>query len=390
MSAKVTIVDTHPVQYRAPLYREMERLAPATFEVFYGSDFSVHGYRDAEFGQKFSWDIPLLEGYAFTVAGSGPPQGWKPCWKLARHIRRARPRALLLVDVQGRLFWTAMLTGLLSGAELWLRAETQDEAFPRPPLKARLRALYYRCAYAAFTGFFFIGRLNRDHYLAHGVAARRLHRAAYATLDPVGTLSPVEKQSRRSQLRQTLGIAAEAFVVSFFGKLIPKKNPDLLLQAFARLPMDLRGRTRLLFVGSGELADSLRQLAGVEAAAGGAQTVFAGFVNQSALPDYYLASDVVVLPSRRAGETWGLVVNEALQAGCRVVVSRAVGCAVEFAPAAGVRVIEVEDAAGLAGALEQLAHAPRDFDWARALLQDYSIPQAAADIVAALKNTVAG
>jgi len=29
----------------------------------------------------------------------------------------------------------------------------------------------------------------------------------------------------------------------------------------------------------------------------------------------------MVLPSRRAGETWGLVVNEALQAGCAVIVS---------------------------------------------------------------------
>ena len=30
------------------------------------------------------------------------------------------------------------------------------------------------------------------------------------------------------------------------------------------------------------------------------------------------------------GETWGLVVNEALQAGCSVIVSDAVGCHADF------------------------------------------------------------
>ena len=57
---------------------------------------------------------------------------------------------------------------------------------------------------------------------------------------------------------------------------------------------------------------------------------FAGFVNQTEIPQYYAAADILVLPSRRAGETWGLVVNEALQAGCAVVMTRAVGCHREF------------------------------------------------------------
>jgi glycosyltransferase involved in cell wall biosynthesis len=57
--------------------------------------------------------------------------------------------------------------------------------------------------------------------------------------------------------------------------------------------------------------------------------VFAGFRNQAELPKLYHAMDVLALPS--AQETWGLVVNEALAAGCSAVVSEAAGSASAFA-----------------------------------------------------------
>ena len=53
---------------------------------------------------------------------------------------------------------------------------------------------------------------------------------------------------------------------------------------------------------------------------------FAGFCNQSALPGYYAAADLIVLPSD-GSETWGLVVNEAMACGLPAIVSDRVGCA---------------------------------------------------------------
>src|SRR5205085_4665905 len=51
-----------------------------------------------------------------------------------------------------------------------------------------------------------------------------------------------------------------------------------------------------------------------------------GFLNQSRIPEAYAAADVLVLPSD-GGETWGLVVNEAMAAGRPALVSDQVGCA---------------------------------------------------------------
>jgi glycosyltransferase involved in cell wall biosynthesis len=52
---------------------------------------------------------------------------------------------------------------------------------------------------------------------------------------------------------------------------------------------------------------------------------FAGFLNQSEIIKAYVAADVLVLPSD-GGETWGLVVNEAMACGLPCIVSDQVGC----------------------------------------------------------------
>ena len=76
----------------------------------------------------------------------------------------------------------------------------------------------------------------------------------------------------------------------------------------------------LVVVGDGPLRAQL------ERAAAGLDTVrFAGFRNQTELPGFYAAAELFVLPSRR--EPWGLVVNEAMNAGCAILASDRVGAA---------------------------------------------------------------
>jgi len=53
---------------------------------------------------------------------------------------------------------------------------------------------------------------------------------------------------------------------------------------------------------------------------------FAGFLNQTEIGAAYACADIFVLPSLY-DETWGLVVNEAMNFGLPVVLSDAVGCA---------------------------------------------------------------
>jgi glycosyltransferase involved in cell wall biosynthesis len=391
VSRKLLIFETHPVQYRAPVFQELERLVPGNFEVVFASDCSVRGRRDPGFGEKFAWDVPLLEGYPFRVLGNErgvPLSSWgsltgKGIYRLMREIR---PRAVLMHSFSYRYDLAIYLAARALGIPIWIRIETQDEAFERGRFKSIIRSIIYRALYTGVKKAFYIGKLNRAHYLRHGMRPGQLLPAHYCTPDRLAGLTVAEKTSRRRQVRERMGIPHDKCVVAFFGKLIPKKDPGLLLASAERLPREVRDRIVFLFVGSGELDEQLRRRSEEVRHATGIASEFAGFVNQTGLPDYFLASDIVVLPSRRMGETWGLVVNEGIQAGCGVIVSEAVGSSRNFGAWDRVRVIPVGDAAALAGAIGELAAFPRDFDWAAELMKEYSIEAAAHAIAGEIRK----
>src|ERR1700733_2920968 len=54
---------SHPIQYQAPLLRRIAQEPDIDLTVFFGSDFSVRGYKDEGFGVGVKWDVPLLDGY---------------------------------------------------------------------------------------------------------------------------------------------------------------------------------------------------------------------------------------------------------------------------------------------------------------------------------------
>jgi glycosyltransferase involved in cell wall biosynthesis len=144
------------------------------------------------------------------------------------------------------------------------------------------------------------------------------------------------------KLRRAWGISDDAFCVLFCGKMIPKKRPMDLVHAARVLRSSRKGKNlHLLFAGSGVLENVLRTSCTVlfDAESGclraAPQSIsvdtkpyasFVGFLNQTEISSAYVAADCLVLASD-FGETWGLVVNEALASGLPCVVSRACGCA---------------------------------------------------------------
>ena len=377
----VLIFDSHPVQYKAPVYQCLQKLRPDRFQVVYVTDCSLKGYRDPGFGQNVTWDTPLLSGYPSRVLNNErgvPLQGFRSLTGrgVFQLLRTQRPDAVLLSQFIYEADLVAYLSCWWLGIPIWIRHETQDEAFRRPAWKGALRDVFYCLAYRPVNHAFYIGQLNREHLLHHGIAAARMSFAPYCTVSSLSAMSTEAKEKQRMAMRNELGIAAGETMVLFSGKLIDKKNPGLILEALQRMKPDEASRVRIVFVGSGDLSGSLRKMASSMVN----QVHFAGFVNQSKITQYYLAADILALPSRQAGETWGLVVNEALQAGCAVVMSDAVGCHREFGDWERVCVIPSGDAAGCADAINNLAKLTRSFDWSEELIERYSVRSAAGAI----------
>jgi glycosyltransferase involved in cell wall biosynthesis len=172
----------------------------------------------------------------------------------------------------------------------------------------------------------------------------------------------------RSDLLARWNLRDDVPVIMFCGKLIPRKRPQDLAEAMGQLP----GNSTVLFVGDGILADRVR--ATVKPGRG----AVTGFVNQSELPSYYHAADILVLPSEV--ETWGLVVNEAMAAGTLPVVSDRVGAAPDLVDGLG-EVYACGDVRGLVGALSRaLIHVkdPRVRETVRQHAARYSLDRTAA------------
>lgn len=391
MTKKLLVFDSHPVQYRVPIWQAMERISPGSIHVAYASDCSVRGYTDKGFNQNLAWDEPLLQGYENTILdceNGKPLTGWNSLTGkgVMQEIERVKPVAVLLTGMNYRFDLTAYLSALSKKIPVWLRCETQDQAVERSKLKSAIRAAIYEIAYLGFDRFFYIGELNKNHYLAHKVKADKLSPARYGTVNRFVAMTTEEKDNLRCDARRNAQIDLHKLVIGFSGKFINKKNPTILFQMLEYLPESVRGKTHLYFLGSGELEGELQEAAEVANRRFGVKSFFAGFINQSRLPPHYLAMDIMVLPSRKMGETWGLVANEAMQAGCSVIVSDAVGCSIDFKELQRFEIFKEGNAKSLSDKIVELAQMPRSFDWANFELESYSIEATAITLINQLKT----
>ncbi len=385
------IFDSHPVQYRVPVWQILESEHPGCLHVVYGSDCSVRGHVDEGFGKNMAWDEPMLSGYQHTVLNCEkgvPLSSWGSLTGkgVKELIDKIRPDAVLLVGLNYRYDLLAYIEARRRGIPVWLRCETQDYATHRSGIKSFVRSMIYRVAYSALSRVFYIGELNKKHYLKHGVANSKLRPARYGTVDRFAHMNDAEKNQKRNQFRTAAGVMDSSFVIGFSGKFIEKKNPDILYQMLEYLPENLRSRIHLYFMGSGLLEKELNDLAADALKKYGVKSYFSGFVNQSQLAGHYLAMDIMVLPSRRMGETWGLVSNEAMQAGCGVIVSDAVGSGEDFKTWERFRVFKEANVQDLAKYVVELAQFPRDYNWAQKKLENYSLHATARSLANELKN----
>jgi glycosyltransferase involved in cell wall biosynthesis len=143
-------------------------------------------------------------------------------------------------------------------------------------------------------------------------------------------------------LRRSLGVAPDALVVGYVGRLEPGKGPDVLLAAAERLVLKLPAVT-LLFVGDGPLRHTLAS----RAAAAGVRAVFTG--RRTDVPALLRACEVIAVPSRQ--EAFGRVLIEAMASHVPVVASAVGGIPEVCADGLTGLLVPAEDPDALATAL---------------------------------------
>lgn len=124
--------------------------------------------------------------------------------------------------------------------------------------------------------------------------------------NPVRFLPDIEPSHDPAVIRNTLGLPQDALIVVWIGQFIPRKNPQLAIEGFAR--MRSPRPAILLMVGDGPLRATVESLVPEELRP---KLRFLGF--QRDVQPIILASDVLLLTS--VEESFGLVIVEAAACG---------------------------------------------------------------------------
>jgi glycosyltransferase involved in cell wall biosynthesis len=143
------------------------------------------------------------------------------------------------------------------------------------------------------------------------------------------------REPEAGKFRRERGISSDAKVILFLGRLVSKKSPDLLIEAFVNWRGELaKGRDAVLVLAGPDEGDGfLAQLQSmVDRRAIRGSVIFTGPLYDDAKWSAYRDADVFVLPSQN--ENFGNTAGEAAACGTPVIVTDRCGIAT-FVGAAG-------------------------------------------------------
>ena len=321
---KLAIITTHPVQYNAPLFRLLTERKKINIKVFYTWSQTESGVKfDPGFGKTIEWDIPVLDGYAFSFVENISEKPGSHHYKginnptLIKEIQEWNADSLLVYgwnfksNLKAIRFFKNKIPVLFRGDSTLL-----DE---KQGLKKIIRRTVLKYIYSFVDIAMYAGVANKAYFIAHGFREKQLVFMPHA-IDNKRFAANEENLLAGKTLKQKLHIPDNALVFLFAGKLDENKNAGLLIDAFNDCNDE---ESYLLIVGNGSQEENLKNRH-----KGNKNIGFLDFQNQQQMPALYSASDVFVLPSN--SETWGLAVNEAMAAGKAIILSDACGASYDL------------------------------------------------------------
>lgn len=294
-----------------------------SLKVLLGSAHGATAYRDPGFQREVKWDVPLLEGYEHRILPNwSPVPNPSTIWGLINpgiigEVWSGHYDALMLLSWVHPTTWLAIFAALAKGVPIMLKPEATIHR-RATGWRARVKRWVLGWLFRHTAAILAPGKHGAEFFYAYGARPDQVSIAPYAVDNDFFFSQAAQVRGRREEVRTRLRVSAGTPLIMFVGKLYPGKRPLDLLQAFAALRREYSAA--LVFIGDGESRADLEawvkdnQVPSVH---------FAGFRNQTELPEFLAAADIFVLPSQL--ETWGLVINEAMCFGLPVITTDKVG-----------------------------------------------------------------
>jgi len=320
---------SHPIQYQVSLLKLISMIDEINLEVYFYWDFGCKDSYDSEFGTTVKWDLPLLEGYKnrfLTNFSIKKGTHFFGCINPGVILPILLKKHDVVMIFGWALFsnWLVIFASKISKTPILLFAESPlSHELDKSGIFNKFRQKLLKNLFNLVSGFIYIGQENKEFYKSYNIPDSKLYFAPYAVDNTrhIKAKNEIKISGMRDDFSEEK--VSNSVVILFVGKLIEKKRPMDLLKSFKKLQDKNISKSLLLwFVGDGgqriEIQDYIEkhQIDGVK---------LWGFQNQTELPYLYTLGDIFVLPSGY-GETWGLVVNEAMCYAKPIIVSNLVGC----------------------------------------------------------------
>lgn len=316
---KVLWVNPSFLDYRIPLYKELNSICDGHFYLIYSKRripercylavCKVLGKNAVSVSEK-----RLFLKKRTDFANSGISLTWPH--GLYRAIKEVNPDIILTEGYSQFSPWP-ILYATIHRIPVVIAYERTKHTERNCPLWRRL----YRRFINLFTnGYIANGRLTKEYLMSQGVKEKNIFTGGMCA-DSEGLAMQVANLSEEdfsAFRKQILGGNPRGLSYVLVGRMIPLKGVSLLLEGFQQ-HLNTHPDDRIVLVGDGPDLPGLKEKYGNNPA-----VVFVGGIDYSQIYKYYAACDVFVIATLE--DNWSLVVPEAMACGLPVACSVYNGC----------------------------------------------------------------
>ncbi len=305
MSRRLVILTEIIAPYRIPVFNALARRADLDLHVIFLAETDEALRQWLVYKNEICFSHQILPSWRWHVGRSNFLIN-RGLWSA---LNKVRPHVILCGGYNYAASWEALLWARRHGAEfvLWSESNGHDARADRAWVEF-LKAYFLRHC----DRFVVPGLASFEYLKSLGSPAESILTAPNAVDNSFFASQAENARAHAAEFRKKLDLPSR--FILFVGRLVPEKGIFDLLDAYAKLESELRSEVGLVFAGDGISRDALAQHAS-QLSPG--TVCFPGFAQREDLAGLYALAEMLVLPTHT--DPWGLVVNEAMACGLRLL-----------------------------------------------------------------------
>jgi len=309
---KILYILPHPIQYQTPLINYLSANG-IDIIVGYKSNISSKSFYDDGFQKKIKWGKNILKGHDYFFN--------KDSKNIFLSIFDQKIIKIILSDKEIKFIWVhgsknifnilIILISKLLNKKVFLREENTLESKKRNFINIFLNKIFYFLINPFIDQYLAIGKKNYKYYIFNNINKKKIRFVPYVVDNNFFSSDNFVKKTYKK------------INFLFVGKFHKNKGIRVLLEAFKEISSKNRkilNKIKLKLVGNGILFNEIKKYILNEKLK---FIKLTNFQSQKKLKYIYQKTDILILPS--IYEPWGLVINEALNAGNAIICSDRVG-----------------------------------------------------------------